>query len=128
TASAIRAESKLLRTNFLSPTRWLTILQPPILPLAPHFSIILVTSSISSARPNTTTINSTTRTAIIPLRYSRSPEISHCLYRISLRSIHLQEKLYRGAAEEIRRGLFESQRGWSSRSGNRKAFGGRIFH
>ena len=37
-------------------------------------------------------------------------EISHCLYRISLRSIHLQEKLYRGAAEEIRRGLFESQR------------------
>ena len=37
-------------------------------------------------------------------------EISHCPYRISLRSIHLQEKLYRGAAEEIRRGLFESQR------------------
>jgi hypothetical protein len=43
-------------------------------------------------------------------RIGGSPEISHCLYRISLRSIHWQEKLYRGAAEEIRRGLFESQR------------------
>jgi hypothetical protein len=38
------------------------------------------------------------------------PEISHFPYRISLRSLHLQEKPCRGPAKEIRRGLFRSRR------------------